>query len=178
MNFDLDDLKPLADVLLINGVPLLANMFLPGIGGTIASAIVPSIASAFGLTSSASVSDLTTAIQADPNSAAKLAVIQAKHAELLDFAQKSITADQNALTLEPSFWGRMFVGGWRPAMGWIGVVIVSYQTFATLVKISLLPADMFSTILTLWAALAGVRTIETVAGTARTSLTARKTKTK
>jgi len=169
MNIDLDDLKPLADIILVNGVPLLANLLLPGVGGSIASAVVPSIAAAFGLTPAASVTDLTTAIAADPAAAVKLAAVQDKHAELLNFAKDANDASQAALALEGSFGGRFFVGGWRPAMGWIGVAVVFYQGAASASHLPLLSIEMFGTILALWAGLAGIRGFEKVSGVARDS---------
>lgn len=164
MSFSLNELKPLADVVLEQGVPLLANIFLPGIGGTIASAIVPSIAAAFGLAPDASPADIAAAVQADPNAAAKLATVQEKHNELLDFAQKTLDANQAEVALEPTFLGRLFVGGWRPAMGWMGVFALAYQMLASLFRFTLLPTDIFAISLGAWTALAGVRGIEMVKG--------------
>jgi hypothetical protein len=100
-----------------------------------------------------------------------VAAVQDAHSELLDFTQKAIDANQNAIALEPSFWGRLFVGGWRPAMGWAGVMTVIYQSFASVGKFPLLPLDMYMTTLGLWGGLAGVRTVETIKGVARTTLT-------
>lgn len=166
----LEDLKPLADLLLESGVPLLANMLLPGIGGKIANTIVPEIAQAFGLSPGASVNDMTTAIQADPNAQAKLAVIESNHKELLSFAQDSLTANQSALTLEPTFMGRFFVGGWRPAMGWIGVLTAAYQVVASVAHFVLIPVETYGITLGVWAGLAGIRGVEKVHGVARSSM--------
>jgi len=170
MNVALDDLKPIVDLLLTNGVPLLANMLLPGVGGTVAAAVMPSLVQAFGLTPEASVSDLATAIQADPNAAAKLAVLQERHASQLDFSKSAVDANEEAIKLEPSFWGRLFVGGWRPAMGWVGVWAVIYQIVASATKLPLMPIEMFGTVLGLWTGLAGIRAVEAVKGVARSSL--------
>lgn len=167
---DLEAFKPLADVLLEKGVPLLANMLVPGIGGTIASAVVPSIAEAFGLSSTASPSEVAATVAADPDAVTKLEAVKDKHRELLQFAEQTLTDNQGALALEPTFAGRLFVGGWRPAMGWVGVLSVIYQIFASVLKLTLLPTDIFAIALGAWTALAGVRGIEMVKGVAHTTL--------
>lgn len=171
MSFNIEDLKPLADMLLEKGVPLLANVFLPGVGGAVASVLMPAIAGAFGLAPDASVGDITTAVQADPNAATKLAEIQDTHTELLAFAQQTLTANQTELALEPTFLGRLFVGGWRPAMGWMGALSLFYQMLASVVGFKLLPFDIYAVSLGAWTALAGVRGIEMVKGLAATAPT-------
>lgn len=170
MAFSLEDLKPLADLLLEKGAPLLATALLGPIGGSIANAICPSLAQAFGLTTGASPTELAKAIQADPEADAKLKQVQEEHSELLDWAQKSLDANQAALNVEPSFLGRLYVGGWRPAMGWTGVWTAIYQTLASVRSWPLVPIDHFIGIMGIWSGLAGIRTVEFVKGVARTSL--------
>lgn len=170
MKLDLEPFKPLVGVLLEKGVPLLANAFLPGVGGAVAGIVMPSLVQAFGLSSDATPEIIAKAIQTDPDADAKLKQITEEHSELLDFAQKAIDANQAALAIEPSFWGRLYVGGWRPAMGWSGVFTATYQTVASVRGWALVPIDHFIGIMAVWTGLAGLRGVEFVKGVARTSL--------
>lgn len=170
MNFDLSELKPLADLLILKGAPMLATALLGPVGGTVASAVIPALASMFGLSPDAPPSEIASAVAKDDGAEDKIASVASAHSELLDWAKMAVDANQAALAAEPSFWGRLYVGGWRPAMGWTGVGTTVYQIVASIKGLALVPFDMFSLILALWAGLAGVRSVEMVKGVARTTL--------
>ncbi|PPQ37058.1 hypothetical protein SAMN06265338_11523 [Rhodoblastus acidophilus] len=170
MSFNLDEFKPLASVLLQQGAPLLARALLGPFGGMIAGAVVPSLVEAFGLPADASPADIATAASKDDSAADKLAAIQAQHQDLLDWAQKAMDANQAALAAEPSFWGRLYVGGWRPAMGWLGVAVIGREVGYYAMLKGPLPFETLSLIVGLWCGLAGIRSVEMVRGVARTAL--------
>jgi len=170
MNFDLAEFKPLADLLLEKGAPMLATALLGPLGGTIAGIVCPSLAAAFGLSADASPSAIAAAAAKDDGAADKVAAVEAQHSELLDWAQKAIDANQAALAAEPTFWGRLYVGGWRPAMGWLGVAVIGREVGYYAMLKGPLPFETLSLIVGLWCGLAGIRSVEMVRGVARTTL--------
>lgn len=174
MAIELDDLKPLADILLEKGAPILATAVLGPVGGNVAAAVLPKLAEAFNLDPRASAAEIVAAASNDSNASGKVAAVQDAHSELLDVAKAAQDANVSALSLEPSFVGRLYVGGWRPAMGWGGVIALLYQIVASVRGWTPISFDTFATIMSVWAALAGVRGVEMVKGVARMNL---KTKT-
>jgi hypothetical protein len=178
MAFDLSTLEPLAAQLARAGAPILANTLgtvLPFPANLIAKTVIGSLAAAFGANAD-DPQDLANKIAADPDAAAKLQSVTDEHAtdiaSALDFARLQTDATDRALALEPSFWGRLYVGGARPGMMWVGVFVAIYQIVAAARGGTLIPFDVYAATLATFGALAGVRGYEMVKGVARTSLVA------
>ena len=176
MGFDVSSLEPLAAQLAKAGAPILAQTLgtvLPFPANLIAKTVVNSLAAAFGGDADDPAA-LAGKIAADPDAAAKIQAVTDAHAadiaSALDYAKLAADENDHALSLEPTFAGRLFVGGWRPAMGWVGVGVTLYQIIAASRGLTPLPFDVYATTLATWGALAGLRGIEAVKGVARTSL--------
>lgn len=170
MEINVEALKPFASLLIEKGFPLLAQALLGPVGGSIASVVMPALAKLLGLSDDASVEEVHEALSKDTDASAKLAAVQEQHSELLDMAKLATDANQAALALEPSFWGRLYVGGWRPAMGWTGVFVIWREIGHYAMVKGPLPFETLSLIVGLWCGLAGIRGVEMVKGVARNSL--------
>ncbi len=176
MPFDISALAPLAEQLAKAGAPILASTLgtvLPFPANLIAKTIVSSLAAAFGGDAD-DPQELANKIAADPDAAAKLQSVTDQHAtdiaSALDFARLAADENEHALALEPTFAGRLYVGGWRPAFGWIGVAVTAYQIVAPVRGLPPITFDVYAATMATWGALAGIRGIEAVKGVVRTSL--------
>jgi hypothetical protein len=152
------------------GAPVLAKVLgaaLPFPLNLIASNIVGDVAGALGTEPTPQA--IGAAIEKDPISAQeKLQSIEAKYASLLDFAKL-----QTDLNLHEAESPNLFVAGWRPAFGWLGVILAGYQTFAAASMIvPLVPADIFNPVWLAFGGLMGLRSTEKWAGVATETLKA------
>lgn len=175
MSFTIQDLAPLAGVLVEKGLPAIAEMLGGPIAGSVASLVVPQIAQAFGLPADAPPAQVAAAVQADPNADSKLATFSEQNKLVL--AMMQIQADQNRdeLNVDGPPWMKFFYGGWRPAMGWTsGPGILVYQIVAFATGVAPLPDSLVNSFLFTWASIAGLRTYERATGVSLDSILTKK----
>jgi hypothetical protein len=163
MSFDLTDLKPLAGAFAQAGLPILSKLIqavAPPPFGFIASIILPHIADALGVDPEPAA--IKAAVEKDPGAAKeKLALVEAEHENLLDFAKL-----QTELNMKEAESANLFVAGWRPGIGWSLGAMVTWQWTAAIWKGPMIESGIFNSMLTLLAGLMGLRSTEKWAGVA------------
>ena len=170
MTFDPRELEPLAGALLKAGAPILGGI-IGGPFGAIIGALLPQVASVFGLPLDAPPVAVAAAVAADPQAADKLSGLEEAHKDALASAQLQVDQNGAELSMPGTALQRVFWGGWRPAMGWIaGPLVLAYQIAAATMGGRLIPIEVFGPTMALWTALAGLRTSEKWQGVAATMM--------
>ena len=169
MSFELTDLKPLGAAFAQAGLPILSKLIqavAPPPFGLIASIILPHIADALGVPPEPVA--IKEAVEKDPSAAKdKLAIIEAEHASLLDFAK--LQTELNAKEAESP---NLFIAGWRPFVGWSLGLMLTWQWTAIIWKGPQVEAGLFNVMTGLLAGLIGVRSIDKWGGVATQTIKA------
>ena len=177
MSFNLSSLGPVAAAVAAAGEPVLAKVLgavLPFPFNTLASTILDSLASAFGLPSS-DPSAVASAITNDPNAAAKLQSVVEQHAADIASAQAIIDGqlkqDADELAVGVGFWQKVFFAGWRPAFCWLFIFNLAALLGTILAGRAIPDAFMqvFNWMASLFVAAMGLRTVDKITGVATVS---------
>jgi hypothetical protein len=166
---DTASILPVAGQFAKAGLPILAKvvgLVLPPPFGSIASLILGEVADALGTDPTPEA--VIAAVEKDPVAAQeKLKAVEEKYASLLDFAK--LQTDINAKEAESS---SLFIAGWRPALGWSLVAMVTWQWTASIWSGPYVEVSIFNAMLVLLGGVAGLRSTEKWAGVATESIKA------
>ena len=168
MALNTKDLEPLAKAVLQSGAPILSKIVgtvLPFPANLVASAVIDSLAQAFGV-SADDPGALAGAIAKDPDAAAKVASVAEKHADDISDAMQGQLDLLAKDTQSPS----LFVAGWRPAFGWLGVLACAWQMVAGALRLPMVPPDIFTPVWIAFGSMLGLRTVEKWKGISRENL--------
>lgn len=178
MLFDPKDLETLAGALVSKGAPILGRMVGTAVGGPLGGFVggavgdlIPQIAQTLGLPADADPAQVTAAVQAAPAAPNALVALEEKHKNDLAWAQLQVDQNNAELAVQGPSGLRFFYGGWRPAMGWLaGPVLLTYILVLFALGRAPLPTDVLGLFISVWLALAGVRTFERFQGIALDSV--------
>jgi hypothetical protein len=173
--FDQKDLEALAGTLIKAGAPIIGGI-VGGPFGAVIGGLIPQIAGAFGLSPDSTPDVVAATVAADPNAGTKLAAIENASQTALDYAKLQAEQNKDELSADGPLPFKLFLSGWRPAMGWVsGPIIVVYQIIASAAHLPLIPNDLLAWITPIWVGLAGLRTYERAQGVAVDNLPGKKT---